>query len=162
MRTGDLGAMDPDGFLRITGRKKDLLITAGGKNVAPTSIEVLLQALPGVGQAVVLGDRRPYLCALLVLDPEAAPALAMGAGVGASGVAALAADPAVRSFLAKRLESDCNSKLARFETIKRFELLAEPFSVEGGELTPTMKVRRNVVCQKYAGLIEAMYAEAQE
>lgn len=162
MRTGDLGAMDPDGFLRITGRKKDLLITAGGKNVAPTSIEVLLQALPGVGQAVVLGDRRPYLCALLVLDPEAAPALAMGAGVAASGVAALAADPAVRSFLAKRLESDCNSKLARFETIKRFELLAEPFSVEGGELTPTMKVRRNVVCQKYAGLIEAMYAEAQE
>ena len=158
MRTGDLGALDEDGFLSITGRKKDLLITAGGKNVAPAEMENHLQGIPGVGQAVVVGDRQPYLCAILALEEEALPDLCKAAGVPVAPLAEIAGNEKVRAFLADRVESDCNSKVARYQTIKKFEVLPHMLSVEGGELTPTMKVKRNVINDKYKAIIDGMYA----
>jgi long-subunit acyl-CoA synthetase (AMP-forming) len=158
MRTGDLGALDSDGFLSITGRKKDLLITAGGKNVAPAEMENHLQGIPGIGQAVVVGDRQPYLCAILALEEEALPDLCQLAGVPVAPLAEIASNEKVRAFLADRVESDCNSKVARYQTIKKFEVLPHMLSVEGGELTPTMKVKRNVINEKYKAIIDGMYA----
>jgi len=158
LRTGDLGAVDEDGFLSITGRKKDLLITAGGKNVAPAEMENHLQGIPGVGQAVVVGDRQPYLCAILALEEEALPDLARAAGVVLGSLAEMAKSDQVRAFLADRIESDCNSKVARYQTIKKFEVLPHMLGVDSGELTPTMKVKRNVINDKYKGLIDGMYA----
>jgi long-subunit acyl-CoA synthetase (AMP-forming) len=158
MRTGDLGALDEDGFLSITGRKKDLLITAGGKNVAPAEMENHLQGIPGVGQAVVVGDRQPYLCAILALEEEALPDLCNAAGVEVAPLAEIAGNEKVRAFLADRVESDCNTKVARYQTIKKFEVLPHMLSVEGGELTPTMKVKRNVINDKYKSVIDGMYA----
>ncbi len=157
MRTGDLGALDTDGFLSITGRKKDLLITAGGKNVAPAEMESHLQGIPGVGQAVVVGDRQPYLCAILALEEEALPDLCNAVGVPVAPLAEIARNEKVRTFLASRIESDCNSKVARYQTIKKFEVLPHVLSVEGGELTPTMKVKRNVINHKYKAIIDGMY-----
>ncbi len=158
MRTGDLGALDSDGFLSITGRKKDLLITAGGKNVAPAEMENHLQGIPGIGQAVVVGDRQPYLCAILALEKEALPDLCQLAGVPVAPLAEIASNEKVRAFLADRVESDCNSKVARYQTIKKFEVLPHMLSVEGGELTPTMKVKRNIINEKYKAIIDGMYA----
>ncbi len=158
MRTGDLGALDSDGFLTVTGRKKDLLITAGGKNVAPAEMENHLQGIPGVGQAVVVGDRQPYLCAILALEEEAVPELCREAGVPVAPLAEVAKDEKVRAFLAGRIESDCNSKVARYQSIKKFDVLAQMLSVDGGELTPTMKVKRNVINHKYKAIIDGMYA----
>jgi len=157
LRTGDLGAIDEDGFLSITGRKKDLLITAGGKNVAPAEMENHLQGIPGVGQAVVVGDRQPYLCALLALEEEALPDLCQAAGVPVASLAEIAENEQVRAFLADRIESECNQKVARYQTIKKFKVLPHMLSVEGGELTPTMKVKRNVINDKYKALIDSMY-----
>ena len=157
LRTGDLGAVDEDGFLSITGRKKDLLITAGGKNVAPAEMENHLQGIPGVGQAVVVGDRQPYLCAILALEEEALPDLCQAAGVPAAPLPEIAVDERVRAFLENRIESDCNAKVARYQTIKKFEVLPHMLSVEGGELTPTMKVKRNVINDKYKAIIDGMY-----
>lgn len=164
MSTGDLGTMDAEGYVRITGRKKDILITAGGKNVAPAEIEGLLQALPGVGQAVVVGDRMPYLCALLVLDPEALPELAKAANIGAGdhSAEALATNPQVLAYLKTQVNGpSINGKLAKYQTVKKFDVVAEPFTVDGGELTPTMKVKRNVVSEKFSDRIAAIY-ERQE
>ncbi|HEY8432076.1 MAG TPA: long-chain fatty acid--CoA ligase [Sandaracinaceae bacterium] len=162
MHTGDLGAIDEDGYLRITGRKKDLIITAGGKNVAPSELEGYMQAIPGVGQAVVVGDRQPYLAALIVLDPEALPALAAAAGIETpKDVASAARDPAVRAYLEKQIETRCNAKVARYQTIKKFEILSTTFSIEGGELTPTLKVKRNVVNEKYADVIARLYGTSE-
>lgn len=158
LSTGDLGTLDEQGFLSITGRKKDLLITAGGKNVAPAEMENHLQGIPGVGQAVVVGDRQPYLCALLILDEEALPDLCKEAGVAVAPLAEIARNEKALAFLQKRVEEDCNSKIARYQTIKKFEVLPNAFSVEGGELTPTMKIKRNVVNEKYASVIDKMYA----
>ncbi len=160
MHTGDLGAIDADGYVSITGRKKDLIITAGGKNVAPSEMEGYLQAIPGVGQAVVVGDRQAYLCALLVLDPEALPALEAASGVsGLRDLGKAARDPKVRAFLEAAIERECNAKVARYQTIKKFDVLDGVFSVEGGELTPTLKVKRNVVNEKYADRIAKLYAD---
>ena len=158
IHTGDLGSLDRDGFLTITGRKKDLLITAGGKNVAPAEMENHLQGIPGVGQAVVVGDRQPYLCAILALEEEAVPDLCKAAGVPVAPLAEVAANERIHAFLADRIESDCNSKVARYQTIKKFEVLPHMLSVEGGELTPTMKVKRNVINEKYKALIDGMYS----
>ena len=159
LHTGDLGSLDDDGFLRITGRKKDLLITAGGKNVAPAEMEAHLKGIPGVGQAVVVGDRQPYLCALLVLDEEALPDLCKAAGVPeGKSIGEYANDDVVKKFLDQRVEAQCNEKVARYQTIKKYRVLDAPFTVETGELTPTMKVKRNVVNEKFASLIDEMYA----
>lgn len=158
MHTGDLGALDEDGYISITGRKKDLIITAGGKNVAPSEMEGLLQSIPGVGQAVVVGDRQPYLCALIVLDPEALPALEEASGVrGLKDVKTAAANADVKRYLEAATESECNAHVARYQTIKKIDVLDDVFSVDGGELTPTLKVKRNVVNEKYADRIAALY-----
>ena len=160
LHTGDLGRLDEDGFLFITGRKKDLLITAGGKNVAPSEMEGHLSQIPGVGQAVVVGDRQPYLVALLALDPDALEMLCNAAGVPVAEIPKLAADPKVRSFVEGEIEKTCNAKVARYQTIKKFEILPAPFSVDTGEMTPSLKVKRNVVNEKYADIVERMYAKA--
>jgi long-subunit acyl-CoA synthetase (AMP-forming) len=157
IRTGDLGTLDKDGFLCITGRKKDLLITAGGENVAPAEMENHLHGIPGVGQAVVVGDRRPYLCAILALEEEALPNLCAAAGIPIAPLAEIASNEKVHAFLADRIESDCNSKVARFQTIKKFRVLPHMLSVEGGELTPTFKVKRNIINTKYKAIIDGMY-----
>ncbi|HHH28556.1 MAG TPA: long-chain fatty acid--CoA ligase [Polyangiaceae bacterium] len=158
MHTGDLGEIDSDGYISITGRKKDLIITAGGKNVAPAEMEGLLQSIPGVGQAVVVGDRQPYLCALIVLDPDALPALEKASGIsGLTSVQVAATHPGVNSFIEEQVKSECNAHVARYQTIKKFKILEDTFSVDGGELTPTLKVKRNVVNEKYASVIDELY-----
>ena len=159
MYTGDLGRIDDEGFISITGRKKDLIITAGGKNVAPAEMEGYLQAIPGVGQAVVVGDRQPYLAALIVLDPEALPALEEASGIsGLSDVETAAKSSEVKRFIEEQMQEVCNAKVARYQTIKKIQILPTVFSVEGGELTPTLKVKRNIVNDKYAKEIAAFYA----
>jgi len=159
LHTGDLGALDADGYLKITGRKKDILITAGGKNVAPAEMEGHLNQIAGIGQAVVVGDRQPYLSALVALDPENLQTLAEAAGVDVGTIEALATNPQVHEHLMKRVEADCNAKVARYQTIKRIHILPAEFTVDGGELTPTMKVKRAVVASKYADEIAALYAK---
>lgn len=159
VHTGDLGSFDADGYLSITGRKKDILITAGGKNVAPAEMENHINQIAGVGQVVVVGDRQPYLAALITLDPENLGEIASAAGVSGDTVESLAGEAKVREYLQKRIESDCNAKVARYQTIKRIKVLPVEFSVDGGELTPTMKVKRNVVNDKYAEEIAALFAE---
>jgi long-subunit acyl-CoA synthetase (AMP-forming) len=162
MHTGDLGAIDEDGYISITGRKKDLIITAGGKNIAPSEMEGYLQSIPGVGQAVVVGDRQAYLSALIVLDPEALPALEVAAGIsGLRDVEIAARNPDVKRFIEEQMQEVCNAKVARYQTIKKIRVLPTVFSVDGGELTPTLKVKRNVVGEKYAAEIAAFYQEAQ-
>jgi long-chain acyl-CoA synthetase len=157
LRSGDLGAIDADGFLKITGRKKEIIITAGGKNVTPSLIEEALKSIELVADAVVIGDGRKFLVALLVLD--------------AARVDAYRADRAdktpahesgaLRALLEAEIDK-VNARLARVEQIKRFHVLARPFSLEEGELTPTLKVRRKVVSEKFAAEIDALYAERQE
>lgn len=152
--TGDIGELD-DGFLRITDRKKELIKTSGGKYVAPQKIESLLKLQPLVSQAVVIGDRLKYCVALLTLDPDLTQAWAEANGRGGD----FAEDPGEdRDFVAAVQEQVdlVNSQLAPFETIKRFGLIASDFTVEGGELTPSLKVKRKVVAEKYADLIASL------
>ena len=160
IHSGDLGALDPDGVLRVVGRKKELIVTAGGKKVAPEEVEALLRALPGVAQAMVVGDRRPYLVALLTLDPAAAPALAAVHGVAAATVAELAADARFLARLAAELEERCNARLARYQQVRRFAVLDREFSVESGELTPTLKLRRARILDRFGERIASLYSGA--
>lgn len=157
LHSGDIGEIDGAGFLQITDRKKDLLITAGGENVAPQLIEGALKAIPVIAQAVVIGDRRKYLSALVTLDPEKLAAEAAKAGSPARTLAEAASCPRFRAYLQTAVDG-VNEHLARVQTIKRFAVLAGELTIEGGELTPTMKIKRKVVNQKYAAEIEAMYA----
>ncbi len=162
MRTGDMAEIDADGFIKITGRVKDLIITAGGKNVGPGEMENHLLSIPGIGQAVAVGDRKPYITALLVLEHETLPTLLRAAGVGESLTPDQAAKNArVLAYLKAQVEEKCNAKVARYQQIKYFEVLPTPFSIEGGELTPTMKIKRNVVTKKYAAQIEDMYTQTE-
>ncbi len=155
--TGDVGTIDGDGFLRITDRKKAILVTAGGKNIAPLPLEQRLERHPLVGQAVVIGSERPYLTALLVPEPDALAGLAARHGWPDEPADARVARPEVRAAFDEAV-AQCNDGLARFETIKRWAALPEPFSVETGELTPTLKLKRNVVVARHAALIDALYA----
>jgi long-chain acyl-CoA synthetase len=157
LHTGDLGRLDEDGFLYITGRKKDIIITAGGKNITPANLENGLKQSRWISQAVVVGDRRPYLIALLTLDAEEAPALAQQLGLEGLDVEAMAGDERVRAEIQTAVD-EVNTHVGPVEQIKRFELLPRDLSQEGGELTPTLKVKRNVVHDKYAGVIDEVYA----
>ena len=157
LHTGDIGELDRDGFLTITDRKKDIIVTAGAKNVAPQRIEARLKAIDGVLQAAVIGDRRKFLTALLTLDPEAAPRIARERGLPGESLEALAAHPGFDAYLREAVD-EVNRGLARYETIKRFSLLPRELSVESGELTPTLKIKRKVVAARYRAQIEAMYA----
>ncbi|MGH2741305.1 MAG: AMP-dependent synthetase/ligase [Thermoleophilaceae bacterium] len=160
LRTGDLGRIDEDGFLYITGRKKDIIITAGGKNITPANLENGLKQNRWISQAVVVGDRRPYLVALITLDPEEAPALAEHLELEDADLAALAQDEKVRAAVQKAVD-EVNSHVGSVEQIKRFEILDHDLSQETGELTPTLKVKRNVVHEKYAGVVERIYEAAR-
>jgi long-chain acyl-CoA synthetase len=156
LRSGDLGSVDEEGFLRITGRKKDLIITSSGKNISAANIEAALREIRWVSQAVVFGDNRPYLVALLTLDPDEAPALAERAGVECD-IAAMAHDERVLAELGREVEQ-VNSGFARIEQIKRFAVAERDLSQEHGELTPTMKVKRVPVYDEYADVFEGLYS----
>ncbi len=158
LHTGDVGVLDGEGYAHITGRKKEIIVTSGGKKTAPSNIETMLKSLPPVSQAVVIGERRNYLVALLTLDADKAKALAREKG-WPEEPSALASDPRLREHMEQVIEREVNPKLSRFETIKKLAILPEDFSVEGGEITPTLKVRRTEVEKKYAALIESLYAD---
>jgi long-chain acyl-CoA synthetase len=160
LHTGDLGRLDDDGFLFITGRKKDIIITAGGKNITPANLENGLKQTRWISQAVVVGDRRPYLVALITLDPEEAPALAQQLGLEDAGLATLAKDEKVRAEVQKAID-EVNSHVGPVEQIKRFEILDHDLSQETGELTPTLKVKRNVVHEKFADVVDGIYESAR-
>jgi long-chain acyl-CoA synthetase len=157
LSTGDLGAIDADGFVRITGRKKDLIITSSGKNISPTYVEDLLRETRWISQAIVAGDRRNYLVALLTIDPDEAPKLAAKVGAPASDLAALSRHPDVRAELQACVD-EANARLARIEQVKRFAVLDHELSQEAGELTPTMKIKRNVVTDRYADVLDDLYS----
>lgn len=159
--TGDIGEIDDEGFLKITDRKKEIIVSAYGKNIAPAPIENALKSSRFVSQAVVIGDRRKVLSALLVPDFEALRAWAAQEAVEAPDNASLLRQQRIRELLAAEVET-VNQDLARFEQIRLWELLPEEFTVETGELTPTQKVKRRVINQKYGEQIERMYERSQE
>jgi long-chain acyl-CoA synthetase len=156
LRTGDLGRVDPDGFVSITGRKKDIIITSSGKNITPTNIENQLKESRWISEAVVYGDGRPYLVALITLDGDELPALAERTGI-APVLASMVTDDRVREVIGHDLDQ-ANEHFARIEQVKRFAILDHDLTQAGGELTPTLKVKRNVVYEKYAPEIAALYA----
>jgi long-chain acyl-CoA synthetase len=157
LHTGDIGNLDDDGFLRVIDRKKELIITAGGENVAPAGIESLLVAHPLVGQALAFGDRRPYIVALLTLDGEVAPAWARARGIEAGSLAELADRPEVAQAVAEAVAA-ANAKLARVQQVKYWRLLPVEWTAESEELTPTLKLKRRVVHAKYADVIDSLYS----
>jgi long-chain acyl-CoA synthetase len=156
LHTGDLGEIDSDGFIKITGRKKDIIITAGGKNITPANLEAEIKQHPLVSQCVVVGDRRPYLVALVTLDPEEAIAYAKEHNLP-EDPAALASDPDVKDSIDAHVEK-INENFARVEQVKKIAILPHDLSQESGELTPTLKVKRAVVTQKHENEIEQLYA----
>jgi long-chain acyl-CoA synthetase len=158
LATGDIGELDSDGFLRITDRKKDILVTAGGKNVAPQSIENQLTASPLIEFAALFGDRKPYIVALIVPNFETLQAWAARRGLPTSDPAALLERPEVIAAYQEVVDG-VNANLARFETVKKFRLVPEAFTISGGHLTPTLKVKRRVIEERFARLLEAMYEE---
>jgi long-chain acyl-CoA synthetase len=158
LRTGDIGVFDEDGYLKIVDRKKELIINAAGKNMSPANIEATLKsASPLIGQACCIGDRRPYNTALLVLDADFAPAWAAQHGIEDTSLESLAADERVRAAVQEGVDA-ANAKLARVEQIKRFELVRGDWLPGGEELTPTMKLKRRPIGEKYAQTINALYA----
>ncbi len=159
LHSGDIGVLDAEGFLAITDRKKELLITAGGENVSPQAVEGQLLGIPVVAQAVVIGDRRKYLAALVTLDPERLEAEARAAGSDARDAAAANKCEKFRAHLGKQIEQ-VNQKLARVQTVKTFAILPRELTIDGGELTPTMKLKRRVILAKYQKEIEGLYAGA--
>ncbi|HMW46388.1 MAG TPA: long-chain fatty acid--CoA ligase, partial [Solirubrobacterales bacterium] len=154
--TGDIASIDEDGYVSIIGRKKDIIITAGGKNITPVNIEQEVKRHPLVSQCVVIGDRRPYLIALITLDQEALTRFAAEQGM-LDEPGAMVGSPLVRETLEQHIE-EVNRNFARVEQIKRFHILPHDLSQEGGELTPTLKIKRPVVATKYEKEIEDLYA----
>jgi len=161
LHTGDIAQIDPDGYVRIVDRKKELIISSGGKNMSPANIEQRLKAgSPLIGQACAIGDRRTYNVALIVLDPDAAAAHAKARGLPARSPAELADHPSIRAAVAAGV-AEANSHLSRIEQIKRFAVLRVDWSPSTGELTPTLKLKRRVITEKYAAEIDALYAEGR-
>ena len=158
--TGDLGTLDDDGYLTVIGRKKEIVVTSSGKNVSPANIELALTGSPWISQAVVHGDRRPYLVALLALDPVEAPRLARELGLAVDDPAALAGDERVQAELAKAV-AEVNARFAPVEQVKRFHLLDRELSQPAGEVTASLKIKRGLVQERYAGELERLYGEAR-
>ncbi len=158
LHSGDVAEIDADGYVKIVDRKKELIINAAGKNMSPVNIEARLKtAHPLIGTAVAIGDRRPYNVALIVLDPDVAAAFAKELGIEDGGPAALADDERVQKVIADAVE-EANSHLSRVEQIKKFAILHEEWQPGGEELTPTMKLKRRPIAEKYAAQIESLYA----
>lgn len=157
-KSGDIGVMDEAGFLRITDRKKNLIITAGGKNVAPANIENLMMGDPYIGQVMVCGDRRKYLVALVTLDEDAIKAWANRHGKEQLSYTALTEDEEVQKLVSAAIDRG-NQSLARFEQIKYFRILPEPLDVASGLITPTLKLKRRIVEERYGHMLEEMYQE---
>jgi len=158
LRTGDIGEFDEDGYLKIIDRKKELIISAAGKNMSPANIEATLKtASPLIGQACCIGDMRPYNTALIVLDPDFAPMWAQSQGIEQSTLEQLAHDEQVRAAVQAGIDT-ANEKLAKVEQVKKFTIVEGDWLPSGDELTPTMKLKRKPIAEKYAGAIDAMYA----
>jgi long-chain acyl-CoA synthetase len=155
--TGDIGELDGDGYLRIVDRKKELIITAGGKNISPANLESALKAQPLIGQAAAIGEGEPYVVALLVLDPDVAPVWAAQHGVTASNLPELAADPTVLAEIAHEVD-EVNKRFSRAEQIRRFKVLGDDWLPDSEELTPTMKLKRRGIVAKYAAEIAELYS----
>jgi long-chain acyl-CoA synthetase len=156
LHSGDIGTFDAEGYLTIVDRKKELIITAGGKNISPANLEAALKSGPIIGQACVIGDNRPFISALIVLDPEVAPAWAKQHGIEADTLEELAARPEVRAEV-ERSVAEANKRFSQVEQIKKFALLGTEWQPDSEELTPTMKLKRRGIHRKYADEIEALY-----
>lgn len=156
LHTGDLGEFDEQGFLTVTGRKKEIIITSGGKNIAPTGIETALKSSPVISEAVIIGDRRKYLSALITLDEEAAYRFLDERGLACPRSVPLAELPALHAVI-QDVVDEVNSHLGQVEKIKKFAIVSRNFSIETGELTPTLKVKRQVVCELYKAQIDLLY-----
>lgn len=156
LHTGDIGDFDDEGYLRIVDRKKELIITAGGKNISPANLEAALKSSPLVGQAAVIGDKRPYMSALLVLDPDVAPGWAKAHGIEAGSLAELAEHPDVLAEVERGVQ-EANSRFSQVEQIKRWKVLGQEWLPDSEELTPTMKLKRRGITARYAEEIEALY-----
>ncbi len=158
--TGDIGVLD-DGVLRITDRKKDIIVNAGGKNIAPQNLENKLKATPFISQAMVVGDRRPYLVALITLNEEAVQKWAAQGGFGGKTIAELSQLPETRQLIGRAVD-EVNRSEPSYASIKKFHILPQDFSQETGELTPTLKVRRKAASEKYAAILEQLYGKGGE
>jgi long-chain acyl-CoA synthetase len=156
-RTGDLGSLDDDGFLRITGRKKEILVTAGGKNVAPAPLEDLVRAHPLVSQCLVVGDAKPFIAALVTLDPEAIVVWQEANGLAGKTIAELTAEPLLIAEIDKAVAA-ANASVSHAEQIKKVQILATDFTVENEYLTPSLKVKRNIVMRDFADEVEGIYS----
>lgn len=155
--TGDLGELDAEGFLKITGRKKEIIVTAGGKNVAPSGLEDTIKAAPLVSQVMVVGDQRPFIAALVTIDEEYFPVWKSQHGKPDSAtVSELAEDADLRAEIQAAVD-EANKQVSHAESIKKFTVLANDFTEAGGEITPSLKLKRNVVNKNYASDIEALY-----
>ncbi len=157
LHSGDIAEINNEGFLQITDRKKDIIITSGGENIAPQMLEGKLSAIPAIAQVSIIGNGRKFLSALLTLDPEKIADEVKLAGSPATDVTGAAACPKFHAYIQQQVE-EVNKTLARVQTVKKFTILTNEFTIEGGELTPTMKMKRRVVGKKYADQIESMYS----
>jgi long-chain acyl-CoA synthetase len=156
-RSGDVGELDEDGFLRIVDRKKELIITAGGKNVSPAALEAEIKANPLIGQACVVGDGRPYVAALVVLDPEVARSWASARGLATADLRELAEHPDLRAAVQEGIDA-ANARFSTAEQVKRFRILADEWLPDSQELTATMKLKRRGILAEYAREIAELYA----
>lgn len=157
LHTGDIGTVDEDGFFSIVDRKKELIITSNGKNIAPSNIENHLKESPLIGHAMAIGDNRPYIVAVLTLDGEVAPVVAQKAGIEFTDLADLSTKPEIRAMVQEAVDR-ANTRLSRPEQVKAFALLAHEWTAESEELTPSLKLKRRVVNRKYADLVDELYA----
>ena len=161
VHSGDIGTVDEDGFFSIVDRKKELIITSAGKNIAPSNIENYLKESPIIGHAMAIGDNQPYVVAVLTLDGEVAPVVAERIGVTFTDLADLSTKPEIRAMVQDAVDK-ANARLSRPEQVKAWELLPQEWTAESAELTPTLKLKRRVVNQKYADVVEGLYTHPAE
>ncbi|MGB9756053.1 MAG: long-chain fatty acid--CoA ligase, partial [Desulfurella sp.] len=157
-KTGDIGKIDEEGFIYITDRKKEIIVTAGGKNIAPAPIENALKLSKYISNAYVYGDRKPYLVALVTMNIERVLEFAKENHLHYFDIGDLSKNEKMLDLFKSEIE-EINKTLARYETIKKFSILPHDFSIEGGELTPTLKLKRRVIYKKYTDKIECLYTE---
>jgi long-chain acyl-CoA synthetase len=158
LHTGDIASIDADGYVRIVDRKKELLITSGGKNVSPANLETLIKRHPLVGQVMAVGDRQPYIAALVVLDPDTLRAWAAAHDLRGVPLSELTVHARVHEEVQHAVDA-ANTQVSQAEAVRKFVILPVEWTAESGELTPTLKLKRRVVLERYAAEIEALYAD---